>query len=81
MRTRAPAFSSSPASPPSELPNPSTRMRTSTPARASVPFSIEVQRIPASINGIRSLIVFEVTTPAPVFKFNPGILYLAVITH
>lgn len=40
-----------------------------------------VQRMPDSISGTRSLIVCGVTTPAPVLRLRPGILYFAVSTH
>jgi hypothetical protein len=39
------------------------------------------QRMPASISLVSASIVLGVTVPAPVLSDNPGILYLAVITH
>ena len=39
------------------------------------------QRMPSSISFTKPAIDWGVTTPAPVFRLKPGILYCAVITH
>ena len=44
-------------------------------------FLLNLQRMPASINDTSPPIVCGVTTPAPVLRLRPGILYLAVNTH